>query len=121
LDEIVIPRNWRRHFGCGYRMEARFVLREGEPLLRIPAGALFHHENRFVADQGWAPLRPVEPGRRSGLRTRIAAGLAPDEMIATHPIDRVADGTRLDVQISPDRSVADRPSHQVRFSSARTK
>jgi HlyD family secretion protein len=124
LDKIVIPRDRGHPFGCGYRMEARFILRKGKTLLRIPNRALFRHENGravFVPDQGRAPIRPVESGRRIGLRTRIAAGLAPDEMIATHRIDRVADGMRLDVEIKPDRSVADRPSHQVRFSSARTK
>jgi hypothetical protein len=72
LDEIVIPRNRRGHFGCGYRMEARFVLREGKTLLRIPNRALFSHENRRAVF-----VRPMKAGHDYAGRAR-STQRAPD-------------------------------------------
>ena len=98
LARILSPREAWRHLGEGYRVEGRFILWEGEDVLQIPTSALFREDNRwmvFVVENGRAALRPVEPGRRSGLRTQILDGLQPDEQVITHPGDRIADGTKV--------------------------
>ncbi len=102
--EIVTPRDHWDRLGDGYRVEARFILWEGEDVIQIPTSALFRDENRwavFVAEQGRARLRQVEVGRRSGLWSQITAGLEPDEIIVTHPGDRVRDGGRIQVDLRP--------------------
>lgn len=84
--------------GVGFRIEAEFVLWQGEEVLQIPTSALFRHEDRwsvFVVEDGRARVRSVEPGRRAGLVTEVRAGLAQGDVIVTHPGDRVADGVRV--------------------------
>ena len=84
--------------GVGYRVEAEFVLWEGDNVLQAPTSALFRRDGQwhlFVADDGRARLRQVEPGRRSGLVTQIVAGLKPGEIVVTHPGDRIEHGVRV--------------------------
>jgi HlyD family secretion protein len=98
LVEITAPREDWDSLGEGYRVEARFVLWEGEDVVQVPISALFRKDdawNVFVVDNGRARERPVEVGRRSGLWTQILAGLEPDEVVITHPGDRVVDGVRV--------------------------
>lgn len=84
--------------GVGFRVEAEFVLWQGEKVLQIPTSALFRHDDRwsvFVVEAGRAHVRGVEPGRRAGLVTEIRSGLQAGEIVVTHPGDRVADGVRV--------------------------
>ncbi len=84
--------------GVGFRVEAEFVLWQGEDVLQVPTSALFRHDDRwsvFVVEDGRARIRGVEPGRRAGLVTEIRDGLAVEEVVVTHPGDRVADGVRV--------------------------
>jgi HlyD family secretion protein len=104
--EIVTPRDRWNRLGEGYRVEARFILWEGEDIIQIPTSALFRDEDRwavFVVEQDRARLRQVEVGLRSGLWSQITAGLEPDEIIVTHPGDRVKDGGRIQVDLRPYR------------------
>ena len=96
--EITSPREDWQQLGEDYRVEARFVIWEGEDVLQVPAGAIFRHEGQeavFVLADGRAHLRPVETGRRSGLRVAIRDGLEAGERVVLHPGDRVADGARV--------------------------
>lgn len=86
--------------GEEYRVEARFILWEGEDVLQVPGSALFRAGESwavFVVENGRAELRPVEPGRRSGLSTQIRSGLEEGDVVITHPGDRVEDGSRIEV------------------------
>lgn len=86
--------------GVGFRVEAEFVLWQGDDVLQIPTSALFRHDDRwsvFVVEDGRARVRSVEPGRRAGLVTEIRSGLDAGNTIVTHPGDRVADGVRVRV------------------------
>jgi multidrug efflux pump subunit AcrA (membrane-fusion protein) len=77
---ITSPREAWEHLGDGYRVEARFVIWEGEDVVHIPISALFRDQDRwavFVVEDSRARLRSVETGRRSGLRTQVESGLAP--------------------------------------------
>lgn len=98
IVDLVTPRaHWQR-LGDGYRIEARFVLWQGEGVLLIPASALFRQGDGwavFVADAGRARLRAVQVGQRSGLAAQVLDGLRAGEQVIAHPDDRVADGVRL--------------------------
>ncbi|MCC5810423.1 MAG: efflux RND transporter periplasmic adaptor subunit [Ectothiorhodospiraceae bacterium] len=98
LVEILSPREAWQALGDGYRVEGRFILWEGDNVIQVPTSALFReddHWNVFVLSDGRATLRPVEIGRRSGLRTQIRNGLEPGEQVITHPGDRIQEGTRV--------------------------
>ncbi|ANB02179.1 efflux RND transporter periplasmic adaptor subunit [Ectothiorhodospira sp. BSL-9] len=100
-SRITSPREAWEHLGDGYRVEARFVLWEGDEVVHIPTSALFRDQDRwavFVVEEGRARLRSVETGRRSGLRTQIESGLEPGEWVITHPGERVGDGVRVESQ-----------------------
>lgn len=102
LVEIASPRSEWAALGDGFRVETRFVLWEGDNVLQVPTSALFRDRDRwavFVVDGERAQLRHVEPGRRSGLRTQITAGLEAEDLVISHPGDRVVDGVRVDVDI----------------------
>lgn len=88
---------WRR-LGDAYRVEARFVVWQGDDVLQVPAAALFREGERwgvYVLEGGRARYRPVTPGRRSGLLAEVAEGLAAGEQVLLHPGQEVADGVRV--------------------------
>ncbi len=100
--EIVSPREQWEHLGDGYRVEARFILWQGDEVVQVPTSALFRDADRravFVVEDGRAQLRPVETGRRNGLWTQVTEGLEPGEVIITHPGDRIEDGVRVSAEI----------------------
>ncbi|HEX7037231.1 MAG TPA: efflux RND transporter periplasmic adaptor subunit [Pseudomonadales bacterium] len=95
------PASRRRNLGDGYRVEARFVLRDDPDVLQVPSSALFRESAgwaTFVIEGGRAVRRPVEVGARSGLAAEILGGLAAGERVVLHPGDEIADGTRVDVR-----------------------
>lgn len=95
---ITTPREKWQSLGDGYRIEARFILWEGEDVLQIPTSALFREEGTqkvFVVSEGQARLRTVTTGRHSGLTTQVIDGLEAGETLITHPSDRIEDGTRV--------------------------
>ncbi|MEA5445406.1 efflux RND transporter periplasmic adaptor subunit [Gammaproteobacteria bacterium AB-CW1] len=100
MVRISSPREKWQSLGDGFRVEARFILWEGEDVIHIPTSALFRRADQwhvFVVESGRAQLRAVETGRRSGLRTQITEGLEAGETLITHPGDRIEDGRRVQV------------------------
>jgi HlyD family secretion protein len=95
VADIVSPEPLWQRLGDGYRVEAVFVLWEGERVLQAPASALFRSNGGwavFVVDGGLARRRTVEVGRRSATAAEIVAGLAAGELVVAHPDDTVSDG-----------------------------
>jgi HlyD family secretion protein len=91
------PEQWER-LGDGYRVEAAFVLWQGEDVLQVPAGALFRHEDgwaAFVVEGDHALRRAVSVGHRNADAAEVRDGLAPGERVILHPSNRVEDGTRV--------------------------
>lgn len=91
------PEAWRR-LGDGYRVEARFIVWEGENVLQVPAGALFRLGDGwalFVVEDGRARRRPVTVGHRNDLEAEILSGVAEGQTVITHPDESIADGTRV--------------------------
>ncbi len=98
IADIVSPRKSWEKLGDGYRLEASFVLWEGEGILQAPASALFRHGEgwaAFAAEGGRARLRPVEAGRRGGRNVQILSGISEGESVVVHPSGEVRDGVRI--------------------------
>ena len=88
---------WQR-LGDGYRVEARFVIWDGDNVLQLPASALFRQGEgwaTFTLQDGRARLKPVEVGQRAGLRAQVLSGLEKGERVITHPNDQIRDGVRV--------------------------
>jgi len=91
---------WRR-LGDGYRVEARFVVWQGDDVLQVPAGALFREGDRwglYVIDGDRVRHRQVTPGRRGGLLVQIVDGLQAGERVVLHPGQDLRDGARVRVR-----------------------
>jgi HlyD family secretion protein len=96
-DIAAPPQQWQT-LGDGYRVDARFILWEGDSVLQVPASALFRRNDGwavFVAADGQARLRDVKPGQRSGLAVQILDGLNEGESVIIHPDETVGDGVRI--------------------------
>jgi HlyD family secretion protein len=91
------PETWRR-LGDGYRVEARFIVWEGDDVLQVPASALFRHQDGwavFIYRNGRAHRRQVEVGHRGGLRAEVLSGLEERVAVIVHPDRSVEDGSRV--------------------------
>ena len=98
IDITSPPEEWAR-LGDGYRVEARFVLWEGENVLQVPSSALFREGDGwavFALGGGFAVRKPVELGKRSGLIAEVLSGLQEGDMVITHPDDAIADGVQVE-------------------------
>ena len=98
------PEAWSR-LGDGYRVEARFVLWEGEDVLKVPTSALFRVDEGwalFRVDKDKAQMRTVEIGHRSGLETEILNGLEERTAVIPHPSDAIVDGVAVEVRDGND-------------------
>lgn len=102
IVDFLDPGKAAENLGVEFRVEAEFVLWEGDDVLQVPTSALFRSNGRwtvFVVDGARAHQRRVEVGRRSGMVTQILEGLMPDEVVVTHPGDRISDGVRVAPQL----------------------
>jgi len=110
VDEQRVPvivdfadvRSAADQLGVGFRVEAEFLLWEGDDVIQVPTSALFRSDGRwsvFVVADGRAQQREVSTGRRSGMVTQILDGLEPGEIVVTHPGDRVQDGVRVNPEL----------------------
>jgi len=89
---------WSR-LGAGYRVEASFILWQGNDVLQVPTSSLFRYNDGwavFVVDGGIARRRPVDLGHRTGLRTEITSGLQPGEQVIAYPDETIEDGTPVE-------------------------
>ncbi|MDX1756590.1 MAG: HlyD family efflux transporter periplasmic adaptor subunit [Marinobacter sp.] len=84
--------------GDGYRIDAEFVLWQGDDQLQLPASALFTEaadHQVFVVEDGVARIRPVTAGPSNGLFTVIEQGLKPGQWVVRHPDRQLNDGDRV--------------------------
>lgn len=98
IVDIDSPRESWQGLGDGYRIEARFILWQGEDILQVPASALFRQGDQwfaYVIEEERAGLRQVEPGRRSGLLREIREGLVVGEQVILHPGSGIEEGSRV--------------------------
>ncbi len=99
VDFTSPPQVWSR-LGDQYRVEAVFIVSRGDDVVNVPTSALFRHQDGwavFAAVDEVARLRPVEVGRRAGLRAEIVTGLQEGETVIVHPDDSIRDGSEIRV------------------------
>jgi HlyD family secretion protein len=97
VDMTSPPEQWQR-LGDGYRVEAAFVLWQGDDVRQVPAGALFRHGDGwavFAVAGDRARRRPVTIGHRNAEAAEVLEGLAAGERVILHPSNRIEDGTRV--------------------------
>jgi HlyD family secretion protein len=95
LDE---PRKAWSTLGDGYRVEARISVWEDDDVLRVPASAVFRHEEQwatFVVEDGEAVVRRIELGETNGLETEVVSGVEEGEIVIGYPSDSVRDGVSV--------------------------
>jgi HlyD family secretion protein len=98
IADLRDPPERRAGLGDGFRVEARFILWEGEAVLQIPAGALFRYRDGwavFVIEGERARRRPLTIGQRNSLRAEVLDGLREGERVIVHPDDKIAEGVRV--------------------------
>ncbi len=88
---------WLR-LGDGYRVEASFILWQGNDVLQVPASALFRDGDKwalFAVQGGKAIKRDVQIGQRNGLSAQILSGIKQGDRVIVHPDDQVHDGVHV--------------------------
>ncbi|MDR3370118.1 HlyD family efflux transporter periplasmic adaptor subunit [Rhodoferax sp.] len=98
IVSFTSPASRWQGLGDGYRVEASFILWEGQDILQIPASALFREGNgwaTFVVMNGKTSKRVVQVGQRNGLQAQILSGVQVDEQVISHPDDRVREGVAV--------------------------
>lgn len=98
IVDFAAPREAWARLGDGYRVEARFVLWEGDDVLQVPTSALFREGEGwavFVIDAGRAERVSVEIGQRAGLATQVVSGLTPGQQVIAHPDESITEGGRV--------------------------
>ncbi len=98
IVDFSSPREAWARLGDGYRVEARFVLWEGQDVLQLPTSALFRQGEGwavFVLDGRRARQTPVEIGQRAGLATQVLSGLKGGDRVVAHPDETIRDGVRV--------------------------
>ena len=98
IVDITSPPEMWRVLGDGYRLEAHFVVWEGQDILQVPTSALFRSGKEwsvFVEENGKAHRRAVEIGQRTGLTAQILSGLKENERVVAYPDDAISDGARI--------------------------
>ena len=101
IADITSPESQWKRLGHGYRVEAIFILWQGEQVLQVPASALFRtgeQWNVFVIEGEHARRRAVQLGHRNGLAAEIVSGVKEGEIIIPHPDETVEDGKQVVTQ-----------------------
>ena len=96
-DITAPPEQWER-LGDQYRVEASFILWEGEDVLQVPVSALFRHQEGwavFLLENETAQLRSVEVGHRGSLDAEVLSGLNEADIVVSHPDESIEDGARV--------------------------
>jgi HlyD family secretion protein len=95
VADLVSPEGEWAALGDGYRVEAAFVLWEGEKVMQAPANAVFRVGDGwavFVVEGGVARRRAVQVGHRSGVAVEILGGVREGETVILHPDETVEVG-----------------------------
>ena len=98
IADFTSPRAQWERLGDGYRVEATFILWQGDNILQIPTAALIRHNGGwtvYVVEDKIARLRPVDIGQRAGLMVQITQGLTEGSIVIIHPDDAVSEGVPI--------------------------
>ena len=98
IADFVSPKEEWQRLGDGYRVEARFVIWEGEDVLQVPVSSLFRLNEGwalFMVENGRAHQRVVKIGPISVFGAQILEGVKEGDSVVNHPSDEVSDGVRI--------------------------
>lgn len=98
IVDILSALKGEQRLGDGYRLEASFIIWEGQDVLQVPASALFRRQDGwavFVVKKNEAFKREVRVGQRTGLAAEILSGLSEGEEVISHPDNSIQEGTRI--------------------------
>jgi len=99
ISDFTSSRELWERLGDAYRVEANFILWEGQDVLQVPESALFRNGGDgwavFVARNGHAVLSPVKLGHRSGLAAEVVSGVKEGDLVLTHPDESIEDGSSI--------------------------
>jgi HlyD family secretion protein len=101
VADLVSPEGEWAALGDGYRVEAAFVLWEGERVRQVAASAVFRLGEGwgvFVVEGGVARRREVAVGHRSGAAVEITGGLQEGEVVVLHPDETVEEGKAVSAE-----------------------
>lgn len=101
IVDLTESRDVWTNLGDGYRVDAAFILWQGENLLQVPASAVFSRDGKdwvFVVAEGVARLREITAGHSNGLMTVVESGLDDGEVVVRHPDRQLSDGQRVKVR-----------------------
>jgi HlyD family secretion protein len=99
-DITSLPESWQR-LGDEYRVEASFIVWEGDNLLQVPESALFRKGSGwavFVIKDKKARLREVRIGHRNGLSAEIISGISEGETVIIYPDESIKDGVSVRIR-----------------------
>jgi HlyD family secretion protein len=103
ITDLTSPEDQWQRLGDGYRVEASFVLWEGESVLQVPASALFRNGDGwavFVVENNTARRRSVQIGHRTGLAVETLSGVKEGDRVIAHPDDTVQEGKAVAAKTS---------------------
>lgn len=98
IADITSPLDKRQWVGDGFRVDARFVLWEGNDVVQVPANSLFRKDGGravFAVRNGRARVQMVKVGHANGINAEILSGLAVGDEVIAHPDESIRDGTRV--------------------------
>ncbi len=98
IIDFTSPREVWQNLGDAYRLDATFVIWEGNNVLQVPGSALFRKGDGwavFTIENKRAKLREVRVGRRSDLAAEIISGVPEGALVITHPDDAIREGVKV--------------------------
>ena len=98
IVDITSPHALWHHLGEAYRVNARFLLREAAPALRVPASAVFFEGDTasvFRVANGKAHRTRVVVGLQGEGWAEIRKGLSVGETVIVHPDRSLEGGDRV--------------------------
>lgn len=100
VDITSNAEQWQ-NLGDGYRVEASFILWQGESVLQVPNASLFRVDDEWALYRlanGRAELQTVMLGKRNGLFSQVIAGVEAGQQVVQHPDNNLASGDRIKVR-----------------------
>ncbi len=91
------PELWQR-LGDGFRVEASFILWQGDSVLQVPSSAVFRYKDGFAVftvEGNRARRRVIKTGHQSGLQTEVLSGIDKGAVVIKHPDDEIDDGVKV--------------------------
>ena len=97
-SDLINPPPAAQALGDRYRVEVRIAIWHEDPVLLVPAGALFREGNlwkTFVFTGGKAVATTVTVGHTDGRQSEVTGGITEGTQLLLHPPDTVKDGVQV--------------------------